>query len=109
MHPVSRILAGLVLIAAVALPLAVQAAGPNGQVRVDQVGYTVEQPKIAWLLAARARDGQVFHVVDRDGVVAYAGAAGASRGRWNRDHRAVQPLDFSDLQRSGEYRIFIPG
>lgn len=109
MRSAPRILISLLLVASLFMPLGAGAATPKGQVRVDQVGYTVEQSKVAWLLAPRLRAAQVFHVEARDGTVAFTATAGTSTGRWNRVYRAVQPLDFSDLRRPGEYRIIVPG
>ena len=96
MSNLARLLPTLLVTLALA-PATATAAGPIGPVRVDQVGYTVEQPKVAWLLTPRARPSQVFHVVDRDGTVAFTGTAGPSNGRWSPTFHAVQPLDFSPL------------
>ncbi len=95
--------------AAIMSPAAAGAAEPSARIRIDQVGYTAEQTKVAWLLAPQAHRGQRFQVVARDGTVAFSGKAGASTGRWNQEYRAVQPLDFSDLVTPGEYRIVVPG
>jgi hypothetical protein len=108
MQSLTRTLLATLLVAS-ALPTAsAVAAGPSARIRVDQAGYSVEQSKVAWLLAPRVKPGQVFHVEKRDGTVAFTGTAGVSTGRWNDAYRAVQPLDFSDLQGPGEYRIVVP-
>ncbi len=101
MPNLTRALVATLLVASMVPPATAAAAGPTGQLRVDQVGYTLEQTKVAWLLTPRKRTGQVFHVEDRDGTVVFTGAAGASNGRWSPTFRAVQPLDFSPLQRHG--------
>lgn len=88
---------------------AATAAEPRSQVRVDQVGYTAEQTKVAWLMSPHVRSGQRFRVEDRDGKVVFQGTAGRSRARWNGSYGAVQPLDFSRFKRTGEYRIVVPG
>ncbi len=108
MPNLARLLPMLLVTLALA-PATAAAAGPTGQVRVDQVGYTLEQPKVAWLLTPKARPSQVFHVEGRDGKVAFTGTAGPSNGRWSPTFHAVQPLDFSPLQRAGEFRIVVPG
>ena len=73
--PMSRLARVLVasLLVATTLPIAVAgAAGPSARIRVDQVGYTPEQPKIAWLLTPRSRHAQPFRVESRDGTVVFS-------------------------------------
>ena len=109
MPSLTRALMATLLAASTLTPAMATAAGPSARVRVDQVGYTTDQAKVAWLLAPRLEPGQVFHVERRDGTIAFTGTAGVSTGHWNGRYRAVQPLDFSDLQGPGEYRIVVPG
>ena len=92
-----------------AVPGHAVAATPAPQVRVDQVGYVVDQPKVAWLLAGRKRGGAKFRVESRDGSVVLEGTTRPNRGRWSKRYRAVHPLDFSTLQTPGEYRIVVLG
>jgi hypothetical protein len=78
-------------------------------VRVDQLGFSPGETKIAYLLTATAQPGAAFIVVDSSGDIAFSGLADASRGRWNKRYGAVQPLDLSALTAPGTYRIVVAG
>jgi hypothetical protein len=88
--------------ALLAAPASAQAAP---QVRVDQLGYAPGEAKVAYLLAPHARRHARFTVTDAAGRIVLRGRARASRGRWNRRFRAVQPLDLSALRAPGRYRV----
>jgi hypothetical protein len=81
----------------------------TGEVRVDQLGWTPGEAKVAYLLAPSAVPGASFRVVDGAGHVVLRGKAAASRGRWNDRFGAVQPLDLSALRVPGTYRIQLRG
>lgn len=76
-------------------------------VRVDQVGYAANEPKVAWLLTRTAAPGPAFRVMDTTGQVAFRGRTGHSEGRWNARFGAVAPLAFSALRAPGRYRIVV--
>ena len=89
---------GLILaISALGAPALAMAAKPAPQVRVDQVGYTSEQSKVAWLLAARRRGGAKFRVETRDGTVVLEGRVGRTKGPWSDAYRSIHPIDISAL------------
>jgi hypothetical protein len=94
---------------ALAAPQVAPAGAPAAAVRVDQLGFSRGETKIAYLLAPATRPDVAFVVVDSSGAIAYSGVAGASRGRWNKRYGAVQPLDLSALSASGTYRVVVPG
>ena len=94
---------------AIAAPPAAPARAPGAAVRVDQLGFSPGETKIAYLLTATAQPGAAFLVVDSSGDIAFSGLAGGSRGRWNRRYGAVQPLDLSALTTPGTYRIVVAG
>jgi hypothetical protein len=99
----------ILVVGALVMPVHGMAATPAPQVRVDQLGYSVEQPKVAWLLAARKRGAARFQVETRDGSVVLEGRVDRNRGRWSKRYRAVHPIDFSALRTPGEYRIVVRG
>jgi hypothetical protein len=78
-------------------------------IRVDQVGYGVDEVKNAYLMIGSATPGARFSVVDGRGRTVLTGRAGASRGGWNERYQAVHPLDFSELRKPGSYRIRAAG
>ena len=98
-----------VIAVALAAPLTAAAAPPAAAVRVDQLGFASGERKIAYLLAANVRPAAAFEVVDAAGAVVFSGRAGASRGRWSKRYRAVQPLDLSGLTAPGTYWIQVAG
>ena len=77
-------------------------------VRVNQVGYTPQSPKVAFAMLARPVSSVSFAVIGRHGVV-YLGRSADDVGRWNGNYHAVYQLNFSALRRPGSYRIEDPG
>ncbi|MFC3992895.1 glycoside hydrolase family 9 protein [Actinoplanes siamensis] len=78
---------------------------PAARIRVDQVGWTTGETKIAMLLAPDDAAGARATVVDQRGNPVLMVIAGASRGAWNARYRAVNPLDLTDLRTPGTYRV----
>jgi hypothetical protein len=76
-------------------------------VRVDQVGYAPDEPKIATLLAEHGSRDTAFRIEDQAGQEVFQGLTGPNTGRWNARYRAVHPIDFSSLQTPGTYRIVV--
>lgn len=105
------------LTAAVLTAAGVLVAGPSASgaeplvaaVRVNQVGYGVDEAKHAYLMAGAATGNARFTVVDSRGATVYTGKTGPSRGGWNDRYTAVHALDFSRLHRPGSYRIKVAG
>jgi hypothetical protein len=84
-------------------------ASGHAWIRVDQLGYLPDETKTAYLLAPAAAPDAAFAVVDGGGNAVLRGHAGASGGRWNARFRAVEPLDFTELDVPGTYRIRAAG
>ena len=81
----------------------------KGLVRVDQLGFTPDETKVAYLLAAAPAEGATFTVVDAAGAEVLRGTAGPNRGPWNDAWPSVQPLDLTALNTPGTYRIEMTG
>src|SRR5438105_5498134 len=70
---------------------------PEAAIRVDQLGFTPGETKVAYLLAASRPGAAGFTVVNRAGRVVLRGRAGGSRGPWNARYRFVAPLDLTSV------------
>jgi endoglucanase len=83
-------------------------AGP--QVRVNQVGYTSSDPKVAYVMLARPVAAVRFELTTGYGV-AYRGTSTDDLGSWNSAYRAVYELSFSGVRHPGRYqiRVISPG
>jgi len=78
------------------------------EVRVNQVGYTPQSPKLAFAMLARPAGSVSFEVIGSHGVV-YRGRSADDVGRWNANYQAVYQLNFSALHRPGSYRVELQG
>jgi endoglucanase len=77
------------------------------QIRVNQVGYPADGPKLGYIMLPRRVPGAIaFTVAGREGVV-FRGRSGADLGAWNAHYPAVYPVGFSALGRPGSYRITV--
>jgi len=90
--------------AAVAAPASASAALAAPQVRVNQVGYPANGPKVAFAMLARPVSAVSFEVTTPYGV-AYRGTSAADVGSWNAAYRAVYQLSFSGLDTPGQYQV----
>jgi endoglucanase len=78
----------------------------SGVIRVDQAGYVPGESKLAYLMTTARAAGPRFTVVDANGRSVLTGTvATKSRGAWNAAYPAVYPIDLSQLDRPGTYRI----
>jgi endoglucanase len=80
------------------------AAAP--EVRVNQVGYASQSPKVAFAMLPRRVRSVSFTISGRQGVV-FRGRSSQEVGSWNSRYRAVYQLGFAALSRPGSYRIRI--
>jgi endoglucanase len=105
--------AWLTLLAATGVTLAavIPAAAPASaaalappQVRVNQVGYPADGPKVAFAMLPRKVASVRFEVVTPHGV-AYRGVSADDVGAWNANYQAVYRLSFSGLRRPGQYQV----
>jgi hypothetical protein len=90
--------------AAVAAPASASATLAAPQVRVNQVGYPTNGPKVAFVMLARPVTAVSFEVTTPYGV-AYRGTSAADVGSWNAAYRAVYQLSFSGLDTPGQYQV----
>jgi hypothetical protein len=100
--------AGTPVLASPAGASTVPASTAKPQVRVNQVGYAPNSPKLAFAMLARPVASVSFTVSGRaaDGArVTLTGRSTADAGRWNANYQAVYRLNFSALRRPGRYRI----
>jgi endoglucanase len=75
-------------------------------VRVNQAGFTMRSPKVAFAMLPRRVGGVSFTVSGAHGPV-FHGRSSSDVGGWNARYRAVYKLDFSRLARPGIYRVTI--
>ena len=92
----------LVTAALTATPASAGATAP--QVRVNQVGYPSDGPKVAYVMVARPVAAVRFEVTTRYGVV-YQGTSADDVGSWNSVYRAVYQLSFSGVNTPGVYQV----
>ncbi|HEY6313482.1 MAG TPA: glycoside hydrolase family 9 protein [Streptosporangiaceae bacterium] len=92
----------LVTAALTATPASAGAAAP--QVRVNQVGYPSDGPKVAYVMLARPVAAVRFEVTTRYGVV-YRGTSADDVGSWNSAYRAVYQLSFSGVNTPGVFQV----
>ena len=94
----------LVTAALAAAPASAGAATPAPQVRVNQVGYPSDGPKVAYVMLARKVPAVRFEVTTRYGVV-YQGTSTEDVGSWNSAYQAVYRLSFSGVNSPGVYQV----
>jgi endoglucanase len=92
----------LVTPAAAAAAAAPQAAP---QVRVNQVGYPANGPKVAYVMLARPVSQVNFEVTAPYGAVIYWGTSTDDLGSWNSAYHAVYQLSFTGLSLPGSYQV----
>jgi hypothetical protein len=93
----------------IAILLLLLASGVSARehVRINQLGYLPDDPKIGRLLAYEDHTGRPFRVVRAaDGVTVLEGTVEASTGAWG-SFGYSHTLDFTRLHRSGWYRVVI--
>jgi endoglucanase len=73
-------------------------------VRVDQVGYPANAPKVAFAMLPRPVSRVSFEVITPYGVV-YRGTSTDDLGSWNSGYQAVYQLSFSGVRTPGQYQV----
>jgi|HubBroStandDraft_1064217.scaffolds.fasta_scaffold27794_2 endoglucanase len=96
--------AGITLAAAVPAASAAAASTAVPQVRVNQVGYPSDGPKVAYVMLARPAASVRFEVTTPYGI-AYRGTSTDDVGSWNSAYRAVYQLSFSGVTTPGVYQV----
>ena len=101
----TRLLAAFPLLVLSAPAAAAQTTGTsNDAIRINQVGYLPEAPKIAVVCALAPRTLESFEVVDAKGERVY-GPKPAEIGGAYGPCKATYRLDFTAVQKPGVYRI----
>jgi hypothetical protein len=77
---------------------------PPPQVRVNQVGYPANGPKVAYAMLT-AKVASVRFEVDTPYGMAYRGTSTDDLGAWNANYKAVYRLSFSGLNLPGQYQV----
>jgi endoglucanase len=86
-------------------PAGAQAApAAPAQVRVNQVGYATDGPKVAYAMLPAKVSRVAFEITTPYGV-AYRGVSADDTGAWNANYRAVYKLSFSGLRLPGQYQV----
>jgi endoglucanase len=96
--------AGITLAAAVPAASAAAASTAVPQVRVNQVGYPSDGPKVAYVMLARPAASVRFEVTTPYGI-AYRGTSTDDVGSWNTAYQVVYLLSFSGLNVPGVYQV----
>jgi endoglucanase len=79
------------------------------EVRVDQVGYAANGPKVAYVMSAADLAGAAFSVSRTGGAPVVTGVVGSGTGRWSTTYRYVEPVVFTSLSTPGTYSISVEG
>jgi endoglucanase len=106
-----RAWSAMVTVAGVTLATVVPAITPasaavpaSAQVRVNQVGYPTNAPKVAYAMLPAKVASVRFEVITPYGV-AYRGTSADDVGSWNSAYRAVYRLSFSGVNTPGRYQV----
>jgi endoglucanase len=92
----------------VALLLISSACAQSTEVRVNQVGYTLKEPKRAYLMTSGSATGATFSVVNSKGTTKFGPAPiGRKLGTWG--SFTVFALDFDSLTSPGIYKVSVSG
>jgi endoglucanase len=101
----------MVTVAGVTLATVIPAITPasaavpaSAQVRVNQVGYPTDAPKVAYAMLPAKVASVRFEVTTPYGI-AYRGTSADDVGSWNAAYRAVYRLSFSGVNTPGRYQV----
>jgi endoglucanase len=89
---------------AISAVTATKSAERPAVVRVNQVGYATDAPKVAFLMLPAKVAWVTFEVITPYGV-AYQGTSTDDVGSWNAGYRAVYKLSFSGVNAPGQYQV----
>ena len=85
------------------------AAQPDAQIRVNQVGFLLNDSKQALLMATDFESNATFKVVGSDGATALSASAENKISSWNTAYSNVYLLDFSSVKKPGTYFLKVEG
>jgi endoglucanase len=74
------------------------------EVRVNQVGYPSDAPKVAYAMLAKPAAVVRFEISTPYGVI-YRGSSADDVGSWNSAYQAVYQLNFSGISLPGTYQV----
>jgi endoglucanase len=80
--------------------------GVPAEVRVNQAGYPLASPKVAFVMLPH-RAARVSYTVSGAHGTVFRGWSARDLGGWNRRYRAVYALGFTGLTRPGRYRVTV--
>ncbi|MCD4533684.1 glycoside hydrolase family 9 protein [Nocardioides sp. cx-169] len=92
-----------------AIPRATSAAPASAVVRVNQVGYAVGEPVVAYAMTRTAAPTATYAVVDEEGTVVASGAVGPDTGRWSDRWPHVYRVAAPPVREPGRYRLDLRG
>ncbi|MHB0961717.1 MAG: glycoside hydrolase family 9 protein [Gemmatimonadaceae bacterium] len=99
------LISSLAILSVAAAPVVAQGDGtPDDAIRVNQVGYLPDAPKVAVVCALAPRAVADFDVVDATGKRVFGPKPAISAGKFG-SCAATYRLDFSALRTTGAYRI----
>src|SRR5262245_1892668 len=84
-----------------------RAVTASAYVRVNQVGYTANEPKRAYLLTNTAIANGATFAVKSGSTTVFSAAISASRGSWSNNFGFVYPLNFDSVTAPGTYTISV--
>jgi endoglucanase len=88
---------------------ALRAAETNAAIRVNQVGFLVNDIKQARLMATVPEADATFKVIGADGTVALTAPVANRTGSWNAAYPNIYLLDFSSVRKPGTYFLKVEG
>src|SRR3984893_6123549 len=88
----------------VLVAITAKTAERSAVIRVNQVGYATNAPKVAFAMLPAKVASVRFEVTSPYGVV-YQGKSTRDLGSWNSAYRAVYELSFSGVRTPGQYRV----
>ena len=88
----------------VLVAMTAKTAEVSAVVRVNQVGFATDAPKVAYAMVPAKVASVRFEVVTSYGV-AYRGVSADYAGSWNASYKAVYRLDFSGVRTPGQYQV----
>jgi endoglucanase len=106
--PTVIVATGITLATAIPAASAASAAPASApaplEVRINQVGYPADGPKVAYAMLAKPVSKVSFEITTPYGV-AYRGTSADDVGSWNSAYHAVYRLGFSALNVAGIYQV----
>ena len=99
--------AALAPVAAAGRPTRTTAGGVF--VRVDQVGYPTNGPKVAYVMSEPPTGRDLLRRRGQVGDAVFTGTLGPTAKKWNARYRFVYPLSFTGLTSPGTDRISVAG